>query len=51
MLEEMPIKNNIIVFLGDSIIEGANWDELFDNPNILNRGVSGDTSEDVLCLN
>jgi len=48
MFEEMPIKNNSIVFLGDSIIEGANWDELFDNPNILNRGIGGDTSEGVL---
>jgi len=48
MFEEMENKSNPIVFLGDSIIEGANWNELFNNPNIVNRGISGDNTEGVL---
>ncbi|MFK5982784.1 MAG: GDSL-type esterase/lipase family protein, partial [Flavobacteriaceae bacterium] len=48
MFEEMENKSNSIVFLGDSIIEGANWNELFNNPNIVNRGISGDNTEGVL---
>ncbi len=48
MFEEMANQNNPIVFLGDSIIEGANWDELFNYPNIINRGISGDNTEGVL---
>ena len=39
-----------IVFLGDSITyEGGNWQEFFDTDvPILNRGIGGDTSVDVL---
>ena len=48
MFEEMENQNNSIVFLGDSIIEGANWNELFNNPNIINRGISGDNTQGVL---
>ncbi|MCF6306660.1 MAG: hypothetical protein L3J09_01760 [Flavobacteriaceae bacterium] len=48
MFEEMENNNNLIVFLGDSIIESANWDELFNNPNIVNRCISGDKTEGVL---
>lgn len=48
MFEEMENKSKPIVFLGDSIIEGANWDELFNNPSIVNRGISGDNTEGVL---
>lgn len=37
-----------IIFLGDSITEGGNWDELWENKKILNRGIGGDVSEGVL---
>jgi lysophospholipase L1-like esterase len=48
MFDEMPFRENSIVFLGDSIVEGANWDELFGKSNIINRGISGDTTEGVI---
>ena len=34
--------------LGDSHTEGIDWRELFPDVKILNRGISGDTSEGVL---
>ena len=48
MFEVMPVKDSSIIFLGNSITEGANWAELFDNPNIINRGIAGDITEGVL---
>jgi len=44
------LRNNSgeIVFLGDSLIEICEWSELFNNPFIKNRGISGDTTEGVL---
>ena len=41
-------KKGAIIFLGDSITEGAHWNELFENDEILNRGIGGDTSAGVL---
>ncbi len=40
-------KDNVI-FLGDSITEGGQWSELFNDLNILNRGISGDVTAGVL---
>ncbi len=38
-----------IVFLGDSITEGGgNWNKYFGTKNIVNRGISGDTTLGVL---
>lgn len=37
-----------VVFLGDSITQGGLWNELFPNVEILNRGIGGDTTQDVL---
>lgn len=37
-----------IIFLGDSLIDICEWSELFQNPFIKNRGVSGDTTYGVL---
>ena len=37
-----------IVFLGDSITEGAAWEELFPATLTRNRGISGDTALGVL---
>jgi lysophospholipase L1-like esterase len=46
--ESMPIKKNEIIMLGNSITNCANWDELFQNKHIKNRGISGDISLGVL---
>lgn len=48
MFKATPTKKGAIVFLGDSITEGACWSELFDDPTILNRGIGGDTTQGVL---
>jgi lysophospholipase L1-like esterase len=45
---ENPKEKHQIVFLGDSITQNNNWNEMFDNPNILNRGISGDTTNGIL---
>lgn len=43
-----PVNANDIVFLGNSITDGAEWTELFDDLNIINRGISGDISAGVI---
>ena len=48
MFEAMPVRDSSIIFLGNSITQGANWAELFDNPRIINRGISGDITEGIL---
>lgn len=37
-----------IIFLGDSITDICEWSELLNNPNVLNRGISGDTTDGVI---
>jgi lysophospholipase L1-like esterase len=37
-----------IVMIGDSITDGAEWNELFPKLSIVNRGISGDTTQGVL---
>ena len=44
----LPVKKNAIVFLGNSITDGAEWGELFANNRIINRGISGDVTAGVL---
>lgn len=36
-----------IVFLGNSLTHGCEWHELLGMPNVLNRGINGDTTEDI----
>lgn len=40
----MPDHHKRIVFLGDSMTEGAKWQELFDEKRVVNRGISGDVT-------
>lgn len=42
-LKILPKSQNEIIFLGDSITDECEWAELLENPNIKNRGISGDT--------
>lgn len=41
--ELLPIPSGRVVFLGDSIIEYAQWQEWFPQVPVLNRGIAGDT--------
>jgi len=44
LYQQLMSKKGGIVFLGDSITEGGEWGELFDNNMIRNRGIAGDVS-------
>lgn len=44
----VPAKQDDIVFIGNSITDGAEWNELFNDNTIKNRGISGDISAGVL---
>ncbi|MCG2611980.1 GDSL-type esterase/lipase family protein [Flavobacterium sp. SM15] len=43
-----PIEKNQIIFLGNSITEFGNWQELLHDKTILNRGIAGDNTFGVL---
>lgn len=47
LFDELPISFNDIVFLGNSITDGGEFAELFDNISIKNRGISGDVISGV----
>lgn len=44
LFERLPIRGSDIVFLGNSITDGCEWAELFDNRHVKNRGISADRS-------
>ncbi|MFX3618326.1 MAG: GDSL-type esterase/lipase family protein [Sporolactobacillus sp.] len=44
---EKPSEKHQIIFLGDSITQNCPWSELLDNQNIINRGISGDTTSGI----
>ena len=43
-----PIGENKIVFLGNSLTEGGQWDKYFPEAAPVNRGISGDNTEGML---
>lgn len=47
LFSKLPIIPKDIVFIGNSITNGAEWAELFPQKHVKNRGISGDTSEGV----
>ncbi|MBR5640405.1 MAG: hypothetical protein IKW83_11885 [Muribaculaceae bacterium] len=40
--DDLPVYRNDIIMLGNSLTDGAEWNELFRNPNVKNRGIIGD---------
>lgn len=44
LFETLPASPDDIVFLGNSITDGGEWCELLENPNVKNRGISGDVT-------
>ena len=46
--KQMPDGKKEIVFLGNSITEGGEWQELSGRKNVINRGISGDVTYGVL---
>lgn len=48
LFDSLRVRTCDIVFLGNSITDGCEWAELFDNRHIRNRGISGDRSDWLL---
>ena len=48
LFEVLPVYSSDIVFLGNSITDGCEWAELFNNRHVKNRGISGDRSSWML---
>ncbi|HTC00942.1 MAG TPA: GDSL-type esterase/lipase family protein [Ferruginibacter sp.] len=48
LFQKMPIKQNNIVFLGNSLTQYFELAEFFQNVNIKNRGIAGDVTSGVL---
>jgi lysophospholipase L1-like esterase len=46
--ETLPNTEGEIILLGNSMTDGAEWAELFGNPRVKNRGISGDVTTGVL---
>ena len=46
--ESLPDTKGEIIFLGNSISDNCEWSELFENPNVKNRGIGGDDTDGVL---
>jgi len=46
--KSLPQSNGDIIFLGNSITDGGEWQELFDDLSVKNRGISGDVSAGVI---
>ncbi len=44
----LPKSNHNIIFIGNSITDGGEWSEMFNDLQIKNRGISGDISAGVL---
>lgn len=42
LFENLPARDKEIWFIGNSITDGGEWTELFNDVNIKNRGISGD---------
>lgn len=48
LFNALPQTKDDIIFLGNSITDGGEWSELFNDINIKNRGISGDITAGVL---
>lgn len=48
LFETLPTSHRDIIFLGNSITDGGEWSELFQNRHCKNRGISGDVCDGVL---
>lgn len=48
LFNTLPITNNDIIFLGNSITDGNEWSEILNDIRIKNRGISGDVTSGVI---
>ncbi|MEM1122498.1 MAG: hypothetical protein AAGJ18_18780 [Bacteroidota bacterium] len=48
LFNQLSLEQGSIIFLGDSITEYGQWEELINHPKVKNRGIAGDTSWGLL---
>lgn len=48
LFQSMPQSKDDIIFAGNSITDGSEWGELFNDKRIKNRGISGDITAGVI---
>ncbi len=48
LFKDMPQTKGDIIFLGNSITDGSEWNELFNDKRLKNRGISGDITAGVI---
>ncbi len=48
LFEHLSLPKGSIIFLGDSITEYGQWEELLNHPAVKNRGIAGDTTWGLL---
>ena len=48
LFRSLPQTTGDIVFLGNSITDGGEWTEMFADPKVKKRGISGDSTSGVL---
>ena len=46
--EALSATHAAVVFVGDSITEGGLWSEWLPGVDVINRGISGNTTQDIL---
>ena len=47
LFDVLPVDSTNIVMLGNSLTNGAEWAELFNNSKVINRGITGDTAQGI----
>ena len=48
LFQSLPQTKGDIIFVGNSITDGGEWSELFDDKRVKNRGISGDVTAGVI---
>ncbi|MEM6964409.1 MAG: hypothetical protein AAF573_06560 [Bacteroidota bacterium] len=46
--KKLPMPEDAIVMLGNSLTQSCEWSELLENPKIVNRGIAGDMTGGLL---
>ena len=47
LFDVLPVSSEDIIFLGNSLTNGCEWHELFNNAHVKNRGISSDVIQGV----
>ncbi len=48
LFELLPVTHNDIIMLGNSLTDGAEWNELLNNRHVKNRGIVGDILQGLI---